>query len=178
MADKNKPRINITRGKRDRPSSTSSTSDASSSASADSPSAWLAPSRWIECSDQVANSVRDVWLAGLGAIAVVEEQGTKLFESLVEEGKAWEQERREEAVRAYKEMEDRVKEQAEMSTETDASMEAQIAKRVRDGVDAALERAGMPSQRALDELRDQVDALAAKADRLAQSLEEQESRGG
>ena len=43
--------------------------------------------------DQVVDSARDIWLAGLGAFAVAQkesgkvlEQGNKLFDKLVEEG--------------------------------------------------------------------------------------------
>lgn len=165
MADENKPRINVTRGKKKRPKSKSSSSKKTSASS----SAWGIPGGLIELSDQVADGVRDVWLAGLGALSVVEEQGSKLFRGLVEEGKEWEQERRDEVKKALQAPEKATEEAAE----TAASINQQVTERVREGVDSALERAGVPSRRALDDLRRQVDELSVKADKLAQAMEQQ-----
>ncbi len=165
MADDNKPRINVTRGKRTRPKSKTSSSKNQSASS----SAWGIPSGLVELSDQVADGVRDVWLAGLGALSVVEEQGSKLFSGLVEEGKAWEQERRDQVKKALQAPEEATEEAADAT----ASASEQMTERVRDGVDAALERAGVPSRRALEDLRSQVNDLATQADQLAQALEQQ-----
>ena len=39
-----------------------------------------------EMADSVGTRGREVWLAGLGALATVEEEGTQLFTSLVKQG--------------------------------------------------------------------------------------------
>lgn len=165
MADDNKPRINVTRGRRKRPKSKTSSSRKQSASS----SAWGIPSGLAELSDQVADGVRDVWLAGLGALSVVEEQGSKVFRGLVEEGKEWEQERRDQVKKALKAPEEATEDAADAAV----SASEQVTERVREGVDAALERAGVPSRRAMDNLRRQVNDLSVKADKLAQALEQQ-----
>ena len=42
-----------------------------------------------EMQKELADRGRDVWLAGLGALATVEEEGSKLFARLVERGKEY-----------------------------------------------------------------------------------------
>lgn len=172
MADENKPRISITRGKRKNPKSAS----ASTSSTKSSSGTWFLPSGLGALSEQVADGVRDVWLAGLGTLSVAEEQGTKLFRSLVKEGEAWERERREQAARAFKQVEERIETSVEEGRDEAVSINQKVTHQVRESVDAALERLGVPSQQALDDLRRQVDELSAQADRLARSLEKQQTK--
>ena len=44
--------------------------------------------------DELAERGREIWLAGLGALSMVEEEGVKLFNTLVSKGEAWEKEGR------------------------------------------------------------------------------------
>ena len=44
--------------------------------------------------DELTEQGHKVWLAGLGALATVEEEGTKLFNRLVDRGQEFEEERR------------------------------------------------------------------------------------
>lgn len=81
MTDTKKPRINVTRG-------------------AKRPSPRKAPPEHQPTQTGWWDQMHNVWLAGLGVLSVVEEQSTKLFRALVEEGKRWEQTRREEAAQA------------------------------------------------------------------------------
>lgn len=163
MADDNttpsKPSINITRGKKKPPRSQAAADGGSPSSGS-----------WLSLPSGLTRSARDVWLAGLGALSVVEDQGTKLFRALVQEGKDWEQTRRAETEKALKEAE-RQREQA-VDTAQEA-LDDQVVRRVRQGVDAALERAGVPTRAAMDDLRQQVDDLAVKAEQLAAQLDEQ-----
>lgn len=159
MADatENTPSINITRGKKKPPrpqSSTRSSGDASDG--------------WLNLPADLASGAREVWLAGLGALAVVEEQGSKLFRALVEEGQRWEETQRAEAQHALEQAEAQHEETADAARET---LNEQVVRRIRDGVDMALERAGVPTRGALNELQAQVDQLAQQADRLAAQLE-------
>lgn len=159
--DRKKPNINVTRGGR-APRRTA----ASDRAARRSSGGWTAGLGALPTG--LARGARDVWLAGLGALAVVEDQGTKLFRVLVEEGKQWERERREETETTLKQV---VAETDRAATAATEAIDEQVVRRMRDSVDAALERAGMPTRAALDNLHGQVDALVQKADRLAEQLE-------
>jgi poly(hydroxyalkanoate) granule-associated protein len=103
-------------------------------------------------------------------LSVVEDQGTKLFRALVQEGKSWEKTRRQEAEAALKEAEKQSEETAEAAQE---AIDEQVVRRVREGVDVALNRAGVPTRAAMDDLRQRINDLAIKADRLATQLDRQ-----
>jgi poly(hydroxyalkanoate) granule-associated protein len=109
---------------------------------------------------------RSLWWAGLGALSVAEETGTRVFDALVEEGKSWEQARRERRQATVERVEAFTKE----STRAVARVEA----RMRDEVHAALRRLGVPRRREIDELRDQVDALSENLDRLAEAIDDRD----
>jgi poly(hydroxyalkanoate) granule-associated protein len=164
MTDKKKkttPSINVTRGRKQ---------PARSGAKKASDAKQKSSGSWTDVPAGLAEGARDVWLAGLGALSVVEDQGTKLFRALVQEGKSWEKTRREEAEAALKEAEKESEETVEAAQE---AMDEQVVRRVREGVDAALDRAGVPTRTAMDDLRQQIDDLAIKADRLAAQLDKQ-----
>ena len=91
---------------------------------------------------------REVWLAGLGALATVEEEGSKLYNQLVNRGKKFESDRREKL--------------EEASDETQSLL--------LDTVNAALERFGVPTRTEVDRLSDRVEALSDQVDDLAQAL--------
>lgn len=153
------PSINITRGKK-KPSRSQNASAPKKETSG----------RWLPFS--LGESAREAWLAGLGALSLVEDQGAKLYRALVQEGKNWEKTRREETEAALKEAETHTEETLEAAQET---VDEQVVRRVRVGVDAALDRAGVPTRAAMDDLRQQVNELAKKTDRLAAQLEEKTS---
>lgn len=155
-----KPSINITRGKKKTPRSKRSTRSEPE-----------ASSSWFDVPGNLVSGVREVWLAGLGAFSVVEDQGTKLFRALVQEGKSWEQKQRAETEKVLKAAEKEGEQVAEATKET---LNKQVLRRVRSGVDTALDRAGVPTRTDLEDLQAQVDALAQKADRLAAQLDDHE----
>lgn len=156
-ADNAKPSINVTRGKKKPPRARKTSGSKKDSSS------------WLPFG--LDESAREMWLAGLGALSVVEDQGAKLYRALVQEGKNWEKARREETEAALKEVEAQTEETLEAAQET---VDEQVVRRVREGVDAALDRAGVPTRAAMDDLRQQVNELAKKTDRLAEQLEEQQ----
>jgi len=153
--DQKTPTISVTRGQR-----TDRTSDRSASSSGSS---------WPGAMDVATGLVRgaqSLWWAGLGALSVAEEAGTQVFDALVEEGKSWEQARREEGPATV----DRIETLTNESTRAVEAAEA----RVRDEVHAALRQLGVPRRRDVDELRDQIDALSEKLDRLAEAIEDRD----
>jgi len=154
MSDDQKPTISLTRGKR---------SDRTKEASRKTASGAFGP-RPMDVASGLVRSAQHLWWAGLGVLSVAREASTQVFDALVEEGKSWEQARRERPPKTV--------EQVERMTEESVRAVEAVEKRVRDEVHAALRRLGVPRRRDVDELRDQIDALSEKLDRLADAIDE------
>ncbi len=121
--------------------------------------------------DELTKRGRDVWLAGLGALATVEEEGTKLFNRLVDRGKNFEEERKEEleaASETAREQRDEALAQIEEAGEETRTL-------LTETVNTALERFGVPSRTEFERLSDKVDALSQKVEDLADTLSDQAS---
>jgi poly(hydroxyalkanoate) granule-associated protein len=116
--------------------------------------------------NELSQRGREVWLAGLGALATVEEEGTKLFGSLVDRGKQFEKDRRED----LKEVTEKAREQSDeaLSQLEDASEETQSL--LLSTVHSALERFGVPTQSEIDRLSTKVDTLSKQVDTLSEAL--------
>lgn len=116
--------------------------------------------------EELTKRGREVWLAGLGALATVEEEGTKLFGRLVDRGKNFEEERREELdeVRetAQKQRDEALAQLEEASEETQSML--------LDTVNSALERFGVPTQSEVDRLTEKVETLSNQVDELSETL--------
>lgn len=121
--------------------------------------------------DELSKRGRDVWLAGLGALATVEEEGTKLFNSLVDRGKQFEASRR-------KEIEE-VTQKAEAEGEKALSQLEEAGSGTREyvtnAVNSALERFGVPTKGEVDTLSDKVDALSKQVEALSDALRQKAS---
>lgn len=121
--------------------------------------------------DELTKRGRDVWLAGLGALATVEEEGSKLFNRLVDRGKTFEEERREEleaASEKAREQRDEALAQIEEAGEETQSL-------LMDTVNTALERFGVPTRNEVDRLSDKVERLSEQVDALSKTLSEDPS---
>lgn len=107
----------------------------------------MAEEDWKRAQRDLKESAQKIWLAGLGALAVAEQEGTRVFDRLVERGRDFEErgkERMEEARSRVSEVEDRVDEK----------------------VAAALRRFGVPSREEIRELTRRVEELNAKIERM------------
>ncbi len=106
--------------------------------------------------EDLSEAGRDVWLASLGAVALIENQGRSLFEALVEKGKTFET--REKSVL------DRMVGDATGQVRT-------IGKRVESGVQetskAFLQRFGIPTHAEIDALIARVEQLTAKVEAIS-----------
>lgn len=111
---------------------------------------------------------RDVWLAGLGALATVEEKGTELFSDLVNRGKDYEETRREKLEEARKEAE----KQGEQALKRLEEAGEETTTFLSDTVNRAMERFGVPTREEVDRLSDQVSKLSTQVDKLAKALDE------
>jgi len=121
--------------------------------------------------DELTERGREVWLAGLGALATVEEEGSKLFGRLVDRGAEFEEERRKE----LKEVGEKAREQGDeaLAQIEEASEETQSL--LMDTVNTALERFGVPTRSEVDRLSERVESLTKQVDELSDALSQQNS---
>jgi poly(hydroxyalkanoate) granule-associated protein len=96
----------------------------------------------------------------------VQDAGTQVFDALVEEGRSWERARRERTEATAR----RVRRATDEADAIRASDE-----RVQADVNDILRRMGVPSCDDVAELRERVDALGARIEALARSIEEADS---
>jgi len=137
---------------------------------AQSKSKTKAPSR-ESIQNELSKRGREVWLAGLGALATVEEEGSKLFGNLVDRGKKFEKERQAELEKATKkaqEQRDEALAQLEEAGEETQSL-------LFNTINSALERFGVPNQTEIDRLSKKVDKLSRQVDALADALSDDDS---
>ena len=110
----------------------------------------------------ITESAQQIWLAGMGAFNRAQEEGGKLFESLVRDGLSLEQTARKfagnraEVVRDV--VEGRVGQAKERATDTWDKLE----KVFEDRVQRALVKLGVPSREDLNSLTDRVERLTAE----------------
>ena len=116
---------------------------------------------------ELADRGRDVWLAGLGALATVEEEGSKLFARLVERGKEYENV----SVEQVKALTDRMAEQQKKAIEQAEETTTAAQSAVADTMDKALERFGVPTRSEVSELSKKVDTLSKQIDKLSKNIE-------
>jgi poly(hydroxyalkanoate) granule-associated protein len=105
--------------------------------------------------DDLKESAHRIWLAGLGALAAAEQEGTKVFNRLVERGRDFESKGRDEA----KEQFDKARAKAE-STWSD------VGTKVDEAVAGALHRLGVPTRDEIRNLTQKVEELTAKVETL------------
>jgi poly(hydroxyalkanoate) granule-associated protein len=129
-------------------------------------------SRTETLQDELTKRGRDVWLAGLGALATVEEEGNKLFKRLVDRGEEFEEERREElqaASEKAREQRDEALAQIEEAGEETQSL-------LMDTVNTALERFGVPTRNEVDRLSEKVEKLSKQVDKLSDALSKRNAK--
>jgi poly(hydroxyalkanoate) granule-associated protein len=101
--------------------------------------------------DDLKESAHRIWLAGLGALAAAEEEGTKLFSRLVDRGRDVEQRGKVEV--------DKVKTKAEDAW-------SGVGSKIDEAVTGALHRLGVPTREEIRRLTQRVEELNAKVEQL------------
>lgn len=114
---------------------------------------------------QMAKSVREsaqqIWLAGLGAFAKAREDGSKVFETLVQEGRNLQAKTREIAGDRLDDVADRVGEVTGRVSRQASESWDRLEQVFEQRVSRALVRLGLPTAEELAELSERVDRLAA-----------------
>jgi poly(hydroxyalkanoate) granule-associated protein len=121
-------------------------------------------------SDQVVESARDIWLAGLGAFSVAQEesgkmveQGNKLFERLVKEGRKIEKDTRGAADRTVDDLRDEVESRVDSVRQQATDNWDKLENIFEDRVARVLGRLGVPTA-------DDVNKLSARVQRLTDQV--------
>lgn len=111
-----------------------------------------------EITNELKDSAYKVWLAGLGALAVTEEEGGKLFNTLVDKGEKFESRRKDDL--------GSLKEKADDAIEAVGSSWSKVEKVVDERVGKALDKLGLPTRDEVRGLTKRVEALTAKLSEL------------
>ncbi|WP_066095805.1 phasin family protein [Xanthomonas massiliensis] len=110
----------------------------------------------------VADSVQQVWLAGLGALGRAQSEGTRLFESLASEGR----EVQDRALNRAGERADALLETIESRTaaarERTSATVQWVERAVDERLQALLRRLDIPTREELEALERRIDGLAAR----------------
>ena len=132
----------------------------------------------VDLPDELAERGRDIWLAGLGALSMVEEEGVKLFNTLVEKGEAWEKESHKQ-IGAAKDKLDAAREKVETAVGDAAAKGSKITElddliisTVEDTVEKILQRLGVPSHAEVRDLAGKVEKLSNEVVGLAKVIEQ------
>jgi poly(hydroxyalkanoate) granule-associated protein len=120
------------------------------------------------------DSANKIWLAGLGAFALAEEEGSKLFKSLVEKGEAFEEVGREQLGKAR----DKMGELAETARERLDEATEEVRERAGDAwgkvehrwdarVGSTLQKLGVPTRSEIARLTHRIEELTALVEKQA-----------
>ena len=114
----------------------------------------------------IMESAQQIWLAGLGAFAKAQEEGTKLFENLVKEGMSLEQKTRNLAFGKADEVRGAVESGVNQVRERTQETWDKLEKVFEDRVSRALGKLGVPGRKELNELAARVEELSREIRKL------------
>lgn len=116
-------------------------------------------------SDEIKRNSNKIWLAGLGAYALMEEEGKEEFERLVEKGQVFEKENNSRGQQLVADSKlDELKNRANQTMD-------RIERAFDLRVSSALGRLGISRKSDLDLLHDKIDRLAAAMEQIVSELD-------
>ncbi|KAB2962981.1 MAG: phasin family protein [Thermoanaerobaculia bacterium] len=124
--------------------------------------------------ERVKASANKIWLAGLGAFAVAEQEGGKMFKNLVKKGESYEEMGRE----RFEQVRERVESFAEAARDKAGEVAGKVEKgageawdKVGGGVDdavmSALHKVGVPTRTEITRLTRRIEELTALVEKKA-----------
>jgi poly(hydroxyalkanoate) granule-associated protein len=112
--------------------------------------------------EEIKESVHRVWLAGLGAVAIAEQEGGKFLKNLVAQGEAYEARGKE----RFEEMKEKVEEATGKARERAGSTWEKVTEGFDDKVASALRRLGVPNREEVATLTKRVEELTKVVEQL------------
>ncbi|WP_107864754.1 phasin family protein [Agitococcus lubricus] len=128
--------------------------------------------RKLTSATELRKYTQEIWLAGLGAFSRAEEEGGKLFDSLVKVGEELESKTRDIAdntVETVVEARDKVLEKASDTRE-------KVERAFDDRLAAALGRLGIPSQREIEAVNQRLDTLTQVLQQLTDQMRQNQQK--
>ena len=116
--------------------------------------------------DNIKDSAQQIWLAGLGAFTKAQEEGSKVFDALVQEGQALQRKTQAAAEAKLAEATHKI---SAMASDLEATATGQWDKLetiFEDRVAKALHQLGVPTASALEALAAQVEKLSKAVEKL------------
>jgi len=113
----------------------------------------------------IRESAGQIWLAGVGAFATAQKEGTKIFDSLVKEGEAIQEHAKKTAQDTFNEV------KARAAKSWDEMSWSQLERVFEDRVARALHSLSVPSRKDLDTLSHRVAELTAVTKSLTETIE-------
>jgi poly(hydroxyalkanoate) granule-associated protein len=110
----------------------------------------------------VRESAHKIWLAGLGALSVAEDEGSKLFKRLVKEGEGFEKRGKDRIQKVQDTVETKVEDVRDAAETTWDRLGSNFDERVA----STLKRLGVPSRLEIQRLTKRVEELTNKVDAL------------
>jgi poly(hydroxyalkanoate) granule-associated protein len=120
-----------------------------------------------QIADVVRDSAQQIWLAGLGAFGKAQEEGVKVFDALVREGKTLESRTRRMAETRVGMVGDKVGKAATKATEKANATWDRLEQVFEDRVARALNRLGVPTNKDIHALAKRVEELNENVRRLS-----------
>ena len=122
----------------------------------------------------VADSAREIWMAGIGALSTVEEAGAEWFDGLVKKGEHWERESRKALTAATKQAgaaaegaKQTAGDLAKKPLQWSSAAEAEVQRIVEQSVEGVLHRMNVPTHDEVQDLIQRVQTLTGKVDALS-----------
>jgi len=112
--------------------------------------------------DRIKDSAQQIWLAGLGAFAKMQQEGSKAFEALVKDGVGVQKKTQQAAEETLTQAQSRMAGFASEFGTKAAGGWGKLENIFEDRVARALEKLGMPSAQEVAALKARVDALEAQ----------------
>jgi poly(hydroxyalkanoate) granule-associated protein len=117
----------------------------------------------------VRDSAQQIWLAGLGAFAKAQAEGSKVFDALVKEGKIINSRTRKVAESKVSEMTSTLGKMATKATNQATGSWDKLEQVFEDRVARALNRIGVPTNKDINHLAKRVEELTASVQKLTRT---------
>jgi len=124
--------------------------------------------------EELSERGRDVWLAGLGALVMAEEESTKLYNTVLERGKKLGDDSVnlfDDLVKRGRKIEQEGLKRIDETVEGVSDTQKQYTQQIEGIFENVLERFGVPTRAEVKELSGKVNALSAKVDALVKVLD-------
>ncbi|WP_353234902.1 phasin family protein [Diaphorobacter ruginosibacter] len=111
-------------------------------------------------------STEQIWLAGLGAFSKAQQQGSKAFNALVQDGVALQKQAQSMAQEQFQQASEQISQLASKMNARAAEPLDKLESLFEQRVAKAMQRLGLPTRQEMQALREQVDALTHEVERL------------